>query len=79
MTGLAIAWVSCAHERDADLFGLEAVPDPVAAKASIIKHLATDSLADLTPSLWKRLNHSHPPVAERLAMIAEWGRRNPAA
>jgi STE24 endopeptidase len=75
VTGLAVAWVSRAHERDADLFGLEAVPDPEAAKASF-KHLATDSLADLTPSLWKRLNHSHPEVAERLAMIEEWDRRN---
>lgn len=77
-TGLIVAWVSRAHERDADLFGLEAVPDPEAAKASF-KHLATDSLADLSPSLWKRLTHSHPEMAERMAMIDEWDRRQKAS
>jgi STE24 endopeptidase len=77
VTGLAGAYVSRAHERDADLFGLEAVPDPEAAHAAMRK-LHTESLSELTPSLWKRLNHSHPPVAERLAMIAEWDRRNSA-
>ncbi|MEY2472340.1 MAG: endopeptidase [Actinomycetota bacterium] len=77
VTGLAGAYISRVHERDADLFGLEAVPDPEAAHAAMRK-LHTESLSDLTPSLWKRLNHSHPPVAERLAMIAEWQRRNSA-
>jgi STE24 endopeptidase len=74
VTGLLAAYVSRAHERDADLFGLEAVPDPDSAM-SAMRALYTESLSDLTPSLWKRLNHSHPPVAERLAMIQEWGRR----
>ncbi len=78
VTGLAGAYVSRAHERDADLFGLEAVPDPDSASAAM-RQLHTESLSDLTPSLWKRLNHSHPPVAERLAMIREWGRRQSAA
>ncbi len=78
VTGLLSAYISRSHERDADLFGLEAVPDPESAKLAM-RQLYTESLSDLTPSLWKRLNHSHPPVAERLAMIAEWGRRNPAA
>jgi STE24 endopeptidase len=77
VTGLASAYFQRAHERDADLFGLEAVPDPEAAHAAM-RNLHTESLAELTPSLWKRLNHSHPPVAERLAMIAEWGKRNSA-
>jgi STE24 endopeptidase len=77
VTGLAAAWYQRAHEREADLFGLEAVPDPEAAHAAMRK-LHTESLADLTPSLWKRLNHSHPEVPERLAMIAEWARRNSA-
>jgi STE24 endopeptidase len=75
VTGLASAYLSRVDERDADLFGLEAVPDPEAAHAAM-RNLYTESLSDLTPSLWKRLNHSHPPVAERLAMISEWGKRN---
>ena len=74
VTGLASSYMSRAAEREADLFGLEAVPEPAAASASL-RNLHTDNLADLAPSLWKRLNHSHPPIAERLAMIQEWERR----
>jgi STE24 endopeptidase len=74
ITGLAGAYMSRVHERDADLFGLEAVPDPESAMAAM-RNLHTEALVDLAPSLWKRLNHSHPPVSERLAMINEWGRR----
>jgi len=72
--GLVGAYMSRAAEREADLFGLEAVPEPAAAMASL-RNLHVDNLADLSPSLWKRLNHSHPQVAERLAMIQEWERR----
>jgi STE24 endopeptidase len=75
VTGLAGSYFSRVHERDADLFGLEAVPDPAAAHSAMRK-LQTESLGDLTPSLWKRLNASHPPVAERLAMIEEWRKRH---
>lgn len=78
VTGLAGAYMSRVHERDADLFGLEAVPDPESAMAAM-RQLHTESLSDLAPSLWKRLNHSHPPVSERLAMISEWGRRQSAS
>lgn len=77
-TGLLSSYLSRACEREADLFGLEAVPEPDAAMASL-RNLHVDNLADLAPSLWKRLNHSHPPVAERLALIAEWERRRAAA
>jgi STE24 endopeptidase len=78
VTGPIGQYFSRVHEREADLFGLEAVPDPDAAMASF-RHLQEENLGDLTPSLWKRLNHSHPPTAERLAMIAEWKRRQAAA
>jgi STE24 endopeptidase len=70
-------WLSRHNEREADLFGLEAVADPAAASASF-RHVVTDNPIDLVPSLWKRLNHGHPEVSERLAMIAEWERRNAA-
>lgn len=78
VTGPIGQYFSRVHEREADLFGLEAVPDPDAAMASF-RHLQEENLGDLTPSLWKRLNHSHPPTAERLAMIAEWKRRAAAS
>ncbi|HVT76785.1 MAG TPA: M48 family metalloprotease, partial [Acidimicrobiales bacterium] len=74
VTGLVGAYFQRHNEREADLFGLEAVPDPQAAH-SAMRNLYTESLSDLTPSLWKRLTYSHPPVAERLAMIEEWGKR----
>lgn len=77
-TGLVSAYFQRVHEREADLFGLEAVPDPESAHAAMRK-LYTESLSDLAPSLWRRLNHSHPPVAERLAMIKAWGDRNNGA
>ncbi len=72
--GLVASYMSRAAEREADLFGLEAVPEPEAAMA-MMRALHVDNLADLTPSWWKRINHSHPPVAERLAMMQEWERR----
>lgn len=78
VTGLGDSYMSRVAERQADLFGLEAVPDPAAAMASL-RNVYTDNLADLAPSLWKRLNHSHPPVSERLAMIREWERRATAS
>lgn len=77
-TNLLGMFISRHNEREADLFGLEAVPDPESASASF-KHLISDNPMDLTPSLWKRLNRSHPLPEERLAMIAEWERRNAAA
>src|SRR5262249_9214632 len=73
-TNLVAMDLSRHNEREADLFGLEAVPDPTSAAASF-RHLLSDNPMDLTPSLWKRLNRAHPLPEQRLAMIAEWGRR----
>jgi hypothetical protein len=36
------------------------------------KGLHTKNLADLEPSLVKRLQGSHPPAAERMALTAAW-------
>ena len=77
VTGLLSAYLSRVSEREADLFGLEAVPDPAAATAAM-RDMSVDAKSDLDPSFWARLNRSHPPVAERLAMFAEWGRRHGA-
>jgi STE24 endopeptidase len=71
VTSLVQSYFSRACEREADLFALEVTEDPAAA-AEVERALHVDNLADLAPSLWKRLNHSHPPVAERLAMIEAW-------
>lgn len=71
LTGLLSAWVTRAHEREADIFGLEVTRDPDAASA-MLRSLHTDNLADLAPSWWKRATASHPHAAERLAMTAAW-------
>lgn len=77
LTGLLGMFFSRHNEREADLFGLEAVPDPASASASF-RHLVSENIGDLTPSAWRRLTHSHPHVSERLAMIEAWDQRNGA-
>lgn len=72
-TGLVSSYVSRASEREADIFSLETTRDPDAA-AAMIRSLHTDNLADLAPSWWKRVTHSHPPAAERLALVEAWRR-----
>ena len=73
VTGLFPAWLSRAHERQADLFGLAAIGD-AEVFGSMMRKLHTETLADLAPSAWRRLRASHPPAAQRLAMAAAWGR-----
>jgi STE24 endopeptidase len=73
VTSLVQSYFSRAAEREADLFALEVTDDPQAA-ADMERALHIDNLADLAPSRWKRLNRSHPPPAERLAMIEGWRR-----
>jgi Zn-dependent protease with chaperone function len=74
VTGMVVSYMSRVSEREADLFALEAVEDPAAATA-MMRNMSIDNKAELVPSLWKRLNGSHPPVAERLAMFREWDQR----
>lgn len=71
VTGLVMAWLSRAYERQADIFSLETTRDPASFIAAF-KRLSTENLMDITPSLWTRLKHSHPPVAERMAMGRAW-------
>ena len=78
VTGLASAWLSRAYERQADLFALETTGDPESF-ISAFKRLSTENLMEITPSLWTRLKHSHPAVAERMAMGRAWGERSAGA
>lgn len=71
VTGLASAWLSRAYERQADLFALQTTQD-ADSFVSAFKRLSTENLMDITPSLWTRLKHSHPAVAERMAMGRAW-------
>jgi len=69
--GLATAWVSRAFERQADVEALDLLQEPETMLA-MQKGLHTKNLADLEPSLIKRLQGSHPPAAERMALTSAW-------
>ena len=73
---LATLWLSRAHERQADLYALQITRDPDTFVAAM-RALHTDNLAELAPSWWKRLNHTHPPAAERMAMGTAWRSQQP--
>ncbi len=57
------------HEFEADRYAVDTLEQPE-AMASALKKLSADNLSNLTPHpfyVW--LNHSHPPVLERVAAI----------
>jgi STE24 endopeptidase len=69
--GLLTAWVSRAFERQADVEALDLLQQP-ATMLAMQRGLHTKNLADLEPSLLKRLQASHPPAAERMALTSAW-------
>ena len=79
MTALsfATAWYSRAKERQADLEALEllARPDDF---IDVWRRLAPRNRAELEPSRWKRMQASHPEIAERMQFGRTWAERNPA-
>lgn len=57
------------HEYEADRFALETAPDG-AALGEALKKLSVNNLSNLTPHpFYVALNHSHPPVIDRLAAL----------
>ena len=57
------------HEFEADRYAADTLENPE-AMASALKKLSADNLANLTPHpFYVRLNHSHPPMLERVAAI----------
>lgn len=69
--GLLTAWVSRAFERQADVEALDLLGQP-ATMLDMQRRLHTKNLADLEPGPVKRLQASHPPAAERMALTAAW-------
>jgi STE24 endopeptidase len=69
--GLATSWFSRAFERQADLEALDLLGRPDDA-AAMLRALHVKNLADLAPGLWRRLQATHPPPAERLAFTRRW-------
>ena len=76
LTGLVTAWLSRAHEREADLDALDllARPDDM---VEMLRRLHVKNLADLDPGRLQRLRASHPAAAERMAFAAGLAGRRP--
>ncbi len=65
------AWISRAHERQADIDALE-ITDDRDAFVETHRGLSTRNLIDLAPSWWSYVRASHPPPAERLRLAEVW-------
>jgi STE24 endopeptidase len=69
--GLVTAFVSRAHEREADLDALRLLGRPDDA-VEMLRRLHVKNLADLDPGPILRLRASHPTPAERMAFVRSW-------
>jgi STE24 endopeptidase len=71
LTGLVTAWLSRAHEREADLDALDLLgrPDDM---VEMLRRLHVKNLADLDPGRLQRMRASHPTAAERMAFARAW-------
>jgi STE24 endopeptidase len=74
-TSLVEAWWSRSKERQADLEALELLVRP-GDLVGVWRRMAPKNKAELEPSWWQRLQHSHPEVAERMAFARDWGALN---
>lgn len=75
MLGIASAWLSRRHEREADLEALELLGDPTSFVA-MWPSMVELNKADLEPGPWEKLNASHPEVAERMQFGLDWAEAN---
>ena len=75
VTGLLGSWLSRVHEREADLFSMEALGNGKSL-ADAFGMMSRKYLMDVTPTWWDRMKHSHPPFAERMAMCTDWHNAN---
>jgi STE24 endopeptidase len=70
-TTVLAAWLSRAHERQADLDALEITQD-YDAFIEAERELSTRNLIDLAPNWWSYVRASHPPPAERMRFAQLW-------
>ena len=75
LTGLLGSWLSRVHERQADLFSMNALGNGQSL-ADAFGMMSRKYLMDVTPTWWNRMKHSHPPFAERMAMCTAWHEAN---
>jgi len=76
LVGLVTSWVARAHEREADLEALDLLGRPD-RMAEMLRRLHVKNLADLDPGRLERWRASHPPAAERLALVDRWVASHP--
>lgn len=62
------AAVSREDERQADRYAVQLTADP-STYASMLRRAARVNKMDPSPPFWIVLNHSHPPIAERLELV----------
>jgi STE24 endopeptidase len=74
LLGLVTAWVSRAFERQADIEALDLLRQPQ-TMLRMQRDLHTKNLADLDPGPVKRIQATHPPAAERMALTSAWAGR----
>ena len=74
--GVVSSFVSRAFERQADVQALELLDEPDRMR-EMIRRLHVKNLSDLDPGVFKRLQATHPPASERMALVDTWvGARN---
>ncbi|MEO7428029.1 MAG: M48 family metallopeptidase [Acidimicrobiales bacterium] len=74
--GWTTSWYSRAKERQADLEALELLGD-APTFIDVWRRMAPKNKAELETPWWRRIEASHPEIAERMAFGADWQQRNP--
>ncbi|HUS61880.1 MAG TPA: M48 family metallopeptidase, partial [Acidimicrobiales bacterium] len=75
ITGLADAWLSRKHEREADLEALELLGDPTSF-VGVWPRIVLADKANLEPTPWEKLKSTHPEIAERMQFGLDWAAMN---
>ena len=73
--GLPGRWQSRKYEREADLEALELIGDPTSFVA-VWPRMVLAAKPDLEPTPWRKLQSTHPEIAERMQFGLDWAGLN---
>ena len=73
--GLPGRWQSRKYEREADLEALELIADPTSFVA-VWPRMVLTAKPDLEPTPWRKLQATHPEIAERMQFALDWAELN---
>ena len=76
--GLPGQWLSRTYEREADLEALELIGDPTSFVA-VWPRMVLAAKPDLEPTPWRKLQATHPEIAERMQFGLDWAAMNDVA